>query len=271
MTLEDDVKLRPIMAGLGVEIADLDLAQPQPELVIRTVRAAWVAHRLVLLRRQRLDAAAQLAFARWFGLVRPPERYVHPDLPPEATYSHLSNVAEGGSGGTGELLRHQDMTWETPLRGICLYAVAVPAAGGETVFIDGARAFERLDGQLREELRGRFATHVDRFAPARVERGDPHTPHVERTDQPVVLHHPETGRPILFVNEQNTTGIVGLDVAASADLLGRLLATFDDEELQYVHRWESGDVICWDNLSLQHYRRAFDPGEARDLRRVQIG
>ena len=219
-------------SGLGVEILDLDLAEPQPGEVVRSVRAAWIDHRLVLLRGQQLDAAAQLAFARWFGIIRPPERYVHPDLPQGAVFSHLSNVLEDGTGGTEEVLRHQDKSFETPLRGICLYALEVPPVGGETGFIDAARAYERLDADLQAELNGLFATHrarkgVNRIASA----GSPMDTSVLRTDHPVILRHPETRRPILFVNERNTARIVGLDEPRSEALLSRLL-------------WSSTMTIC---------------------------
>jgi alpha-ketoglutarate-dependent taurine dioxygenase len=189
---------------------------------------------------------------------------VHPELPEDADHSHLSNALAGGTGGSAEVMRHQDFTWTVPLRAISLYAVEVPADGGDTVFYNAELALALLDPALRSVASGLRAIHFDRYADARVHRAAAPL----EAEHPVVLRHPDTGSPVLFVDEQTTKELVG--AGDGAGVLTRLLSVFDRPELQYAHRWRPGDVIVWDNLSLQHSRTAFPAEQPRTLRRIQI-
>jgi alpha-ketoglutarate-dependent taurine dioxygenase len=229
------------------------------------VAALW-EHHLLLVRGQELSAADLVAFARWFGDIRPPDRLVHPDLDDGASYSYLSNVAERGTGGIAEVMRHQDFTWTVPLKAICLHAIEVPDVGGDTVFYNSERALELLDEPLRTQLAPVRAVHFDRFAPARATQAAA----PQEAEYPVIYTHPLTGRSLLFVNEQTTKTLVPVDGVDTTALLANVLAVFDDPRLQYVHHWQPGDVLIWDNLSLQHSRTAFAADQHRTLRRVQV-
>lgn len=100
------MRTRGLSDALGVEVLDLDLSTPQAEEVRNEVVAAWREHQLVLLRQQDLTADQQVAFAEWFGPIRPPDALVHPELGAGATHSHLSNTRPDGTGGTADVMRH---------------------------------------------------------------------------------------------------------------------------------------------------------------------
>ena len=260
------MEVRALSPGLGAEIVGIDLCHDQPPPVRDAVVAAWREHHLVLLRDQRLTAAQHVDFARWFGPIRPPDRLVHPDLPADADHSHLSNTRGDGTGGTAEVMRHQDFTWTVPLRALSLYAIEVPAVGGDTIFYNSELALSFLDAGLRAQAEELRAVHFDRYAAARTHRAaDP-----LEAEHPVVLKHPDTGANLLFVDEQTTKHLVGVSGAEAISVLNRLLAVFDRPEVQYIHRWRVGDVIVWDNLSLQHSRTPFPADQPRTLRRIQI-
>jgi taurine dioxygenase len=163
-------------------------------------------------------------------------------------------------------MRHQDFTWTVPLSGLCLYAIEVPDDGGDTVFYNAELALTRLDPALRRRAESLRAVHFDRFAAAREHKAVA----ALEAERPVVMAHPATGRSILFVNEQTTKCLKDDDSDCGDDTLGRLLSAFDDLELQYAHHWRAGDVIVWDNLSIQHSRTAFPSDQPRTIRRVQI-
>jgi taurine dioxygenase len=265
--------VRPLSDALGVQVTGIDLRDEQPDDVRRAVVDAWLEHHLVLVPDQDLQLEDQLRFCRWFGPLRPPAREVHPDLPADALHSHLSNSRVDGTGGTADVMRHQDFTWTVPLRGLCLYAIEVPDTGGDTVFYNAEAALRHLPPAVLTGLEGLTAIHIDRYAASREDRRNPGagaTATIPQTDQPVVLTHPRTGRHILFVDEQTTSRIIGLSDDDGDRLLQRLLASFDEPAIRYTHRWRVGDVVVWDNLSLQHSRTSFPADQRRTLRRVQI-
>jgi alpha-ketoglutarate-dependent taurine dioxygenase len=262
-----EFELRPLSEALGVEVVGLDLRDEQPPRVVEAIVAAWREHHLVLVRTAGLDDEAQGRFASWFGAVTA----ITPTGARAASY--ISNTRPEGRARSGPLLKHQDYCFtDSLLAGLSLYAEAIPAIGGETIFVNALLAYERLPLELRSRLDGLHARHV--YDPT----SDDGTRRYRVADlagapvavHPVVLTHPATGRPLLFVNELMTDAIVELPADESEALLHRLFAVFDDPAITYRHRWELGDVIVWDNIALQHGRGELPEGQPRSLRRMQI-
>ncbi|MEO8693656.1 MAG: TauD/TfdA family dioxygenase [Acidimicrobiales bacterium] len=255
------VELRPLAASFGVEVVGLDVrAGPSDADRERVVDAFFVQHLVLVRDQQQISVDEQLAFASWFGTLRTPSREIHPHLrDTDLRYTYLSNTREDGTGGANaELTPHQDYSFADPVGAICLYAIEVSTAGGETGFIDAAEAYTRLPAPLREQISDLSAVHFERFA-----RG----PVPSRTRHPVVLHHPVTGIAILFVNPLFTESIPDTD---DDSLLAELQVSFEAPAIQYWHRWRPGDLLIWDNLVLQHARKGFAATDRRTLRRCQI-
>jgi alpha-ketoglutarate-dependent taurine dioxygenase len=89
--------------------------------------------------------------------------------------------------------------------------------------------------------------------------------------RPLVLRHPATSETILFLSRRFWPAIVDLPPAESASLIAELVSYQDRLEFQYRHRWQPGDLVVWDNITLQHARTDFDPKYRRTLRRVVFG
>ncbi|MBL4708153.1 MAG: TauD/TfdA family dioxygenase, partial [Flavobacteriales bacterium] len=87
-------------------------------------------------------------------------------------------------------------------------------------------------------------------------------------EHPVILHHPDTGREILYVNRSNTRRIADLPGDESDDLLNQLYAHQTQAEFVYDHQWQVGDFVVFDTLGTQHRRLAFDPSERRIMRQL---
>jgi taurine dioxygenase len=87
---------------------------------------------------------------------------------------------------------------------------------------------------------------------------------------PVVIRHPATGRPALFVNRLMTDSIAGMPRAESDALLEQLFQYVEEPDNIYEHAWRVGDALIWDNLATLHARTDFDPKERRALRRTAI-
>ncbi|MGD9942941.1 MAG: TauD/TfdA dioxygenase family protein, partial [Burkholderiaceae bacterium] len=74
---------------------------------------------------------------------------------------------------------------------------------------------------------------------------------MENVTHPVVGLHPNTGRKFLYVNRGHTVRIAGMDEQESEELL-EYLYNHIEQQPTYVHRWQVGDLLIWDNLAGQH-------------------
>jgi len=268
----------------GSEIAGVDITTERDPVTIAEAVGELDDRQLVLLREQHLSLDKQVAFVNWFGDVRLPNR----EYSPESTFELYSSNAMGdrGTGQSLEFLPHQDYIWsKKPLPGICLYALEVTRVGGETIWTDLRQAYRTLPAKTKERISDLRAIHV---GPPK--RGSAASPTIgaetdisssylpatgsleslEHTSRPLVSTHPRTGEQFLLVSRLQTHSIEGLPEAESTALLSELLAHVDDPGLCYVHSWEVGDVVIWDNLSLCHARNAFCETERRTLRKLQV-
>ena len=265
-----DVELRPLSGAFGVQLDGVDLHEDQPVELRRAVRDAWLDHSLVLVRGQDLDVDEHKRFVEWFGPIST-AGYAPTS---NSSEKYISNTRADGVAREGSLLKHQDFCfYESLLPGLSLYAEEVPSRGGETIFASTQLAYQRLSEELKQRITELHARHVYDF------RNDHGTqrfriaaaPQAPTATHPVVLAHPLTDRPLLFVNELMTDSVVELAEQESEGLLHELWSYLDDDAVRYEHHWEVGDLIVWDNLALQHGRRDFPQGERRSLRRFQIG
>lgn len=62
---------------------------------------------------------------------------------------------------------------------------------------------------------------------------------------PLVRTHPETLRDCLFIGEQFTKCVVGLDPEESRELIRALNAHATRPEHVYTHHWRPGDLVLW--------------------------
>jgi taurine dioxygenase len=264
------VATRPLSDALGAELTGIDLREEQPDSVKALAVAAWREHLLLLVRGQDIDVAEQARFVSWFGPVNT-KGY---EPAPEHPEMFISNTRTEGVARQGSLLKHQDHCfYERVLAGICLYAEEVPAVGGDTIFANAHLAYERLPDATRDRISGLRAIHVydtaNDYGTHRFRIAE--SPGAPTAVHPVVMTHPESERPILFVNELMTDAIVDLPEDDSEALLADLWAYLDEPAVQYRHHWEQGDVVVWDNRCLQHGRTEFEPSARRSLRRLQLG
>jgi taurine dioxygenase len=265
-------------AGFGVEVLDCDLAAIVDAGCggasddAQAIRSAWLSHRLLVFRDQHLEPRHQAAFASWFGPLErtTPKRQQLGDGPSEPVH-YISNRVPGASAGDGELVFHSDSaTRRYPIRAVTLFAEAVPSRGGETLFADAVAAWRTLDPRLRERVGALEAVHAFDYDSESKPTAAPGQLNGYSATHPVVMPHPLTGEPVLYVNRGQTWRLAGLDDAASDELLAALWDHVEAPERRYVHRWRVGDLVIWDNVALQHARTRFDPAEARTLRRVVV-
>lgn len=90
-------------------------------------------------------------------------------------------------------------------------------------------------------------------------------------DHPVIVRHPVTARPGIFVNPGYTRWINGLHPEESAMMLALLFDVIAHPDFVCRFRWQEGDVAIWDeHATLHRGPNDFAPAR-RELRRFTIG
>ena len=273
-------RIVPTGAALGARVDGLDVRGLETES-FALVYQAWLDHQVLLFPDQSLTDEDLLAFSRRFGdLDEAPvqesgRRFV--DGYPEIYV--VSNVVEHGvpigSLGAGEAVWHTDMSYlPHPPKASALYALEVPAQGGDTSFCSMSAAWDQLPGRLRERVKGLRVKHDGTYNSGGyirqgvVATGDPRTS--PGTLRPLVVEHPETGRPGLYLGRRRNAYIEGLSLEDSDALLDEIWAEATRPSLAWTHQWQVGDLVLWDNRSTMHRRDAFDPAARRVMHRTQI-
>jgi len=258
----------------GYEISGVDINAGIDAATRAGIARAFDSEGVVFLRRQALSPAHQVEFSRYFGdlEIHFLKQFLHSDYPEILVISNI--VEHGRPVGQADAGRywHSDLTYAAaPSRGSVMCAVEVPindagAPLGDTCFASAALAYDALDADMQRRLDGLQAVH--RFD-ARYRRGaakveldaGQQAAHADAV-HPVVLRHPVTGRRSIYVNELFTVSIVGFAEKDSRHLIDELCAHVTRAEFVYRHKWQPGDVLMWDNCTVQHLAIG-DYGDAR--------
>lgn len=251
---------------LGAEIRGVDLAAPPGPDEIALVKNAFIDHRVLVIRDQRLSPGDQIAFGRHFG-----ELAIHENaefaLTGNTEILVLSNDRTDGRPigviDAGDAW-HSDFSYrEVPSRATILYALQIPNEGGDTEFADMYVAYETLPDGVKVRIEGRRGVHtINKLRNPRIEI----SPDRENAEEyyrargaespdrthPLVRTHPVTGRKALYASPRFTIGIADMPDAEAQSLLDELFAHQIKPEFVYRHRWQPGDVVMWDNRCTLH-------------------
>lgn len=277
-----EMKIIPSGAALGAEVQGVDLSAPLDAAAAEKIKAAWDEHLVLVFHDQEMSDPDLLAFSRHFGELDPPgpNPYGVTFLPEFPEINVISNLKDAdnrpiGNLGAGEAVWHADMTYiETPPKGAILFALEVPLGQGDTHFANMVAAYEDLPADLKAAVEGRQAIHDAAHNSAGMLRkgyeeiSDPRqTPGAHH---PLVRQDPATGRRALFLGRRPHAYVLGLEPAESDDLLDRLWAHATQPKYAWVHKWQPGDLLMWQNLWILHRRDGFDENARRILHRTQI-
>ena len=266
------MQIQAITPAIGAEISGLDLSTLLGDDQVAALKAAFTQYMVLVFRDQTLTRDAHKRFGRYFG-----DLHIHPshknhmnkgvdpevfliDTPPDAKQSN------------GELW-HSDVSCEAapPLASL-LYVTRVPEnGGGDTLFANMAAAFDELSDDLKHLLKGKTAFHDGEVdlrnygVKLRVGQEYPHASH------PVVVQHPDSGQPLLFVNPSFTSHIEGLPRWESEMVLqGLYRYVAANARIQCRVKWTPGTLVMWDNRCVQHQAVRDYAGYARYGERVSV-
>ena len=275
------IHIKRIGEALGAEVSGVDASKPVSADTFAAIRKAWLDNLVIRFRGQKLTDPQMLEFSRLFGELDPPgpNPYGKPFLPRHPEMNVISNVKEDGVPigglGDGEAIWHSDMTYvDTPPSAALLYALELPAEGGDTYWANMYLAYEALPADMKKRIEGLKAIHDATYNSAGIKRKgyddvtDPRR--APGAHHGLVRRHPETARKCLFLGRRRNSYIVGLPLEESEALLDALWAHATQPRFAFCQRWQVGDLMIWDNRCTLHRRDPFDPNARRVMHRTQI-
>lgn len=268
--------------GFAAEVRGIGLADvTKSDDAYRAVRAAFEEYSVLLFRGQRITDELQVAYSERFG---PLEVAKAASLGEGTPFSILTNVDRA----TGKLVppdhkealrARANQLWHTdscfkdpPALASVLSARVIATSGGETEFASMRSGWERLPEPLRAQLADAYAWHD--YAHSRGKIAPQLASQRERSALPPVRwrmrwRNPANGRDALYV-ASHTYAIDGMDKAEAQALIEELIAVTTAPGHTYLHRWQPGDIIMWDNRAILHRGRPWPGDQPRHVVRTTI-
>ena len=275
------INLKPLSDSVGAEILSINLTKLHAT-EFKEIRSALDTYGGLLFRNQELSPENLVVFSKMFGdLDHAPQmengKTAVEGFPEIYIVSNIldDNDKPIGSLGAGEAVWHTDMSYlPNPPDFSMLYAIEVPAKGGDTSLCGMAAAYDALPKDLRDSIQTKAIKHDGTYNSGGFlrkglrEDNDPMT--CEGQPHPIVCAHPRNGRPVLYLGRRKNAYVVGLEREASESLLDSLWEFAALSENFYTHQWRVGDLLLWDNRSTMHRRDPFDSTARRLMQRTQI-
>ena len=279
--------IQPTGAALGADVHGVDLSRPVSDVDFDRILQAWRDHLVLRFSGQRITDDQLMNFSARFGeLDKVPIATAgfdrsNSDVDDNARQwvTVISSVKKNGKaiGGLGsyELVWHTDMSYNPlPPRASLLYALEVPADGGNTGFLNMYAAYDTLPDALKQAIEGKTCIHdSSRNSAGELRQGFQRTTDVTRTPgavHPLVRLHPLSKRKALFLGRRPGAYIHGLSVEESEKILDAVWAHATQERFTWYQKWRIGDLVMWDNRCVMHRRDAFDESLRRLMHRTQI-
>jgi len=268
------ITVTPTSPSCGALIEGVDLAAGLSDEDFVAIRQAFSDHGVIFFRDQNITPDQHLDFAERWGDINVNRFFkaveTHPRIAEVLKEPHQTkNIGVNW---------HTDHSYdEVPAMCSILYAREVPDVGGDTIFASQYAAYEALSDGMKQTLLGMRAEHSSRHAfgkiqPQQIEGARIGNPDLALQDatHPVIIKHPLSGRPALYVNTDFTLRFEGWTDEESAPLLQWLYAHAHRPEFTTRFKWEQGSIAIWDNRAVQHKALNDYQGHRRLMHRITI-
>ena len=269
------MKITPLTDHIGALIEDIQLNNITDHQ-FDCLYQAFLKHKVIFLRDQILTAQQHLTLATRFGALEP----AHPFFTHVKEFDQVTIIESASGNPPGESFWHTDMTWqETPPKCSILHAQFVPKIGGDTIWCNMAQAWNTLPESEKQYLRTLKVSHeLHAFKGSRYDKEElddqNYADKVAQKYPPVIRNmvqiHEETQEEVLYINEQFTRGVVGLEKTQSDGLLTKLFARAREPQLQIRFSWQANSIAIWDNRATQHFAVTDYGDSPRRLHRVTV-
>jgi taurine dioxygenase len=266
-----ELEIKALTPSFGAEVIGLVPSIPLEKSVLELLKKAFDERALLVFRDIEVDRAFQyyLSYAI-IGRDLP----VNDPMISSKREALISNKVDNAIAPFGRLLWHSDMMWCTEAcELLSLYGLDVGQPSSPTLFVSAAEAWKTLPDDLRARIEGRLAEHVHDLSYER-SGGDANVLTAKFEDDdctrlPIGHRHPRTGETLLYICQQMTSGIQGMEKAESDALLEALFDHLYTQQSVFEHYWRKNDLVMWDNLALQHARpNVTTEGPPRTLRKT---
>ena len=261
----------------GAYITGIDLNDASASDVER-IKTVLGNYGVAFFRDQLISSENHIALATRFGAINI-NRFFTPlvDYPQIAQVlkepEHDRNIGENW---------HTDHSYDQiPALGSILVARELPASGGDTLFVNMFAAFDALSDDMKNTLEGLTATHSSRHVfGAKAwedEGGTDKTGRMQNSDaatqdaiHPIVIKHPFSGKPALYVNPEFTVKVNELEKTESDALLNEIYTHAQQPQFMHRFKWQPGSVAFWDNRATWHKALNDYAGQRRLMHRITV-
>ena len=268
----------PVSREVGAEITGVDIASEVNEEQLAELKQAYSDFGVIFLRDQDISPDQHIEFARRWGEIN-----VNRFFQPVETHPVIAEVRkEPNQKSNIGSAWHTDHSYDQiPAMGSILYARVVPKLGGDTLFSSMYAAYDALSEGMKKTLLGMRAEHSSRHAFGEQAYVDMDLEDVgqrlgnteaatQDATHPVIIRHPLSGRPALYVNGDFTVKFEGWTRAESQPLLDFLYEHARQNEFTCRFQWKKGSMAIWDNRATHHCAMNDYQGELRLMHRITI-
>ena len=268
--------ITPLTARTGVEVIGLDFTQPIDTNTGAHLRRAFAEHHVLVMRDQHFGPEEFKTAAQVFGELQQHDKKEH-HVPghPDVYYVSNDEIVNGRRIIPGETFHTDHSNHPRPPKATMLFAVELPAKGGDTQYVNMHDAYDDLPAETKARIDGLKAVHVylSKYSPRPLgaitaeSLRDVPPPGVH----PLVRTHPDNGRKALYLNPVRMESIVGMEDEGALKLIGELMRHATQKKYEYRHQWRYGDWVIWDNRSVMHQANPdYDMNERRYLYRLML-
>ena len=280
------VEIRQVGDKFAGEVTGIDLTKPLSTESVSAIHDGMDEYAVLFFRGQPLTADEQLAFSKQLGEI---EHAIGTSLRDDkdarlpTTFADVSNLDRDERPfdindrrrlfAIGNRLWHSDSSFKViPAKYSILHAISIPSRGGNTEFAHMPSAYDALDEETKGEIDDLICEHSQIFSRQQVGFTELTKEEIERFEpvrQRLIRRHPKTGRKSLYLSS-HAGRIDGLSVPDAKLLLLDLVNHATQKKFVYIHKWQMGDLVIWDNRQTMHRVRPFPVNEPRDMRRTTI-
>lgn len=241
----------------NIDFAALPVIEPA---VTKNIIGSYNQHHIIIVRNQKLTEEQLIDVSKLFG--EPAQALVptfrleqYPVITRHTNTKDANNAAKGVV--APEYVFHADSYFApNPTKATLFYCLKAPNVGGETHFVNMCAVYDNLDQAMKYLIAGKKVAYKNAFI------NQPPATH------PMIRVHPVTGKKALFVNKHRALGIDGMEQTEALQLIESLYHHATSPEFVYKHKWQTGDLLIWNNATTMHAATPIPDTEERLLYRI---